>query len=63
MRLSKAQKAADKAFADAFRVQGNCIQFNIIDLGNLKSDTMAGIALGKTMEESLAEAITKYRKN
>lgn len=63
MRMSKAQKALEKAFEDAFRVQGNCIQFNIMDLGKLKNETMAGVAAGKTMEESLAAAIAKYRQN
>lgn len=63
MRKSKAQKTAEKAFLDAFRVQGNGIEFSVMDLGNLQSDTFAGIALGKTMEQSLAEAIAKYRKN
>lgn len=63
MRMSKVQKAAEKAFLDAFRVQGNRVEFRVLDLGNLKSDTFAGIALGQTMEQSLAVAIAKYRKN
>lgn len=63
MRMSKVQKAAEKAFLDAFKVQGNGVEFSVLDLGNLQSDTFAGVALGKTMEQSIAEAITKYRKN
>jgi len=62
-RMSKAEKALEKAFDDAFRTQGNCIQFNIMDLGKLRNDTMAGVQAGKTMEASLAEAIAKYRQN
>lgn len=62
-RMSKEQKAAEKAFLDAFLVQGANVQFSVLDLGNLQSDTFAGIALGKTMETALAEAIAKYRKN
>lgn len=64
MRMSKVQKAAEQAFEDAFRVQGNCVQFSVMDLGKMKNETMAGVVVaGKTMEESLAEAIAKYRKN
>jgi hypothetical protein len=61
--MTKAQKAAEKAFEDAFRVQGNCVQFDIMDLGKMKNETMAAVAAGKTMEAALAEAIAKYRKN
>jgi hypothetical protein len=61
--MSKAEKAIEKAFGDAFRVQGNCIQFNIMDLGKMKDETLAGVTAGQTMEAALAEAITKYRQN
>jgi hypothetical protein len=60
---SKGQKAVERAFFDTFKVQAAGVQFSVLDLDNLKSDTFASIALGKTMEEALAEAIAKYRKN
>jgi hypothetical protein len=63
MRMSKVQKAAEQAFLNAFKVQGNCVEFSVLDLGKMKADTFAGVAAGKTMEQSLAEAVAKYRKN
>lgn len=63
MRMTKAQKAAEKAFVDAFRKQGQNIQFDIMDLGKLHNDANAAVATGKTMELAVAEAIAKYRKN
>jgi hypothetical protein len=63
MRMTKAQKAAEKAYDDAFRKLGQNIQFDIMDLGKMHKEANAAVATGKTMEQAVAEAIAKYRKN
>jgi hypothetical protein len=60
---SKAEKAAEKQFLDCFDKNASGIQFDIMDLGNLQRDTLAGVASGKTMEAALTESVAKYRKN
>lgn len=62
-KTSKAQREFDKAYDNAFKQHCNRVQFNIMDLGNHRSDTAAGIALGKTLEAAIDEATAKYRQN
>ena len=59
----QAEKKFDKAYDAAFRVQANCIQFNIMDLGKVRTYTRQAVVSGAVLETALDEAIAKFRKN
>jgi hypothetical protein len=62
-RRTKAEKALDDAYDNAFKTRANGVQFNMMDLGNVRRETMDGMKAGKSMEEAIDAAIAKYRKN
>ena len=56
-------KKIKAAVSEAFRIHGNCIQFNIMDLGKIfKAGENAGIA-GQNIDEAVKAAIQQYRQN
>jgi len=63
MKKSTAAKKFEKEYDQMFKSRASGVQFNIMDLGNHRSDTAAGLALGKTLEQAFDEATAKYRKN
>lgn len=59
----KKQSDADKAFDEAFYKLASNIQFNIMDLGKMRSETLASVTNGEQMEAALLKSIAKYRQN
>lgn len=56
-------KKIKKAVEDAFRIHGNRIQFNMMDLSKIfKAGEDAGIA-GGDIVQAVKDAIQKYRQN
>ena len=56
-------KKIKAAVSEAFRVHGNCIEFNMMDLGKIfKAGENAGIA-GGDIVQAVKDAIQQYRQN
>lgn len=62
-RKSKAEKQFDNAYDQAFKRLANGVQFDIMDLGKMRDETLAAFTSGKTLDDALKEAIAKYRQN
>lgn len=58
-----AKRKLDKAYDAAFRVHGNCVQFNIMDLGKMRNEAVARVVDGANMDEAVQVVVQKYRKN
>lgn len=62
-RQTKEEKAIEAAFHAAYRVHGNCVQIDIMDMGKLHSEAVATHKGGQSMDDAVKAAIAKYRKN
>ncbi len=62
-RMTKAEKALEREYDRLFRLHGNCIQFDIMDLGKMHAETLSAARNGGNMEDAIKEVIAKYRKN
>ncbi len=63
MRQSKAEKAAEKLYDDAFRMYGNHVLFSVMDFGKMSKLFHASIADGKTSEDAMLAVVAKYRQD
>jgi hypothetical protein len=62
-RMTKAEKALETAFTAAFKVHGNCVEFNVFDLGKIHNESLDAARNGGSMEEAVKAAVAKYRQN
>lgn len=64
--MKKAQKIIENQVNQMFNKLGDCIQFNIMDLGKIDKAAKNILLAGGSLEEAemaMAEAIQKYRIN
>ena len=59
---TKAQKALDKLYDDAFERLGSRIQFNMFDLSKIRDESILAFQSGKSMNEAVTAVIAKYRQ-
>ena len=60
----KADKALSEAVDKAFRIHGDRIQFNMMDLSKIAKETrQAVITEGMDVDEAMKQAVAKYRLN
>ena len=59
---TKAQKALDKLYDDAFERLGSRIQFNMFDLSKIRDESILEFQSGKSMNEAVTAVIAKYRQ-
>lgn len=62
-RMTKAEKALDKSFDDAYRRLGSGIQVDMMDLGNIRSEAVTSAGTGTPMDDAVKAVLAKYRKN
>lgn len=58
--------ALEAQYYDAFRRLGSHVQFNIMDLGKVKDESLLAVKNTEhpvSMEQAVSYAIAKYRKN
>lgn len=53
----------DRAVDAAFKRHGNCVQFNMMDLGKISSETRETVVAGGDIDTAMKAAVAKYRKN
>ncbi len=53
----------DRAVDAAFKRHGNCVQFNMMDLGKISRETRDAVIAGRDIDEAMQTAVAKYRKN
>lgn len=62
-RLTKEEKRIEKEVEAAFKLHGNCIQFNIFDLGKISKAGREAGKVGGNIEDAVKAAIQVYRQN
>lgn len=62
-RMTKAEKAFNKAFEEAFYRLCFGVQFNIFDLGKVKRSVEAAVKAGTDMDTAVKAAAATYRVN
>ena len=62
-RMTKEEKRIEAEWKAAFKVHGNCVEFNVMDLGKLHGEVTAAGKAGQNVEEATKAAIAKYRQN
>ena len=60
-RMTKAEKAVEKAVAAAFKQHGSGFQFNIFDLAKINNAGNAAAKAGQDVEAAIIAAVEKYR--
>lgn len=53
----------DRRYDAAFKAHGNCVQFNIMDLGKMRNEVRTAVIAGADLDEAMKAAVAKYRKN
>ncbi len=63
-RKSKAEKQLDDAVDAAFKLYGNCVQFNMMDLSEMMREVKAAVTFtDATVDTAMIAAVAKYRQN
>ncbi len=60
-RMTKQEKNVENAVDKYFKIHGNNIQFNIMDLGKIHSAGVNAGLTGGNIEQAVINAIEKYR--
>ncbi len=62
-RMTKEEKALEKAHHAAFKQHCSGVQFDIMDLNPMHKEWTALVKTGKTPDDAMIEVRQKYRKN
>jgi hypothetical protein len=62
-RMTKEEKALEKAHDAAFSKNCSNVQFDIMDLGKMHKEWNSLVGAGKSHDDAMIEVRQKYRKN